>query len=58
MFCATILSGHVLPGVWFPEEAIDGGDDMAAMLDLASWGAHMVKVEGTLDLLTCEIWGK
>jgi hypothetical protein len=58
-FCSAVLSGAVKPGVWFPEEAIDGGNDAAAVLDLASVGAHTVLVEGSTMNLTCgEVWGR
>lgn len=59
-FCAAILSeGVVSPGVWFPEEAIDGGADAAAVLDLASVGAHTIQAESKeLDLACEEVWGK
>ena len=57
-FCAAILSGVVPPGVWFPEEAIAGGADAAAVLKLASVGAHTVQVESSyLDLSCEEVWG-
>jgi hypothetical protein len=57
-FCAAILSGVVPPGVWFPEEAIAGGADAAAVMKLASVGAHTVQVESSdLDLACEEVWG-
>ena len=57
-FCSAILSGVVQPGVWFPEEAIEGGVDAAAVLNLASVGAHTVQVEGSIDFTCEEVWGK
>lgn len=56
-FCTALLSGCVPPGVWFPEEAIKGGVDAAAVLDLAAAGAHTVEVGGTIDLSCEEVWG-
>jgi hypothetical protein len=46
----------VNPGVWFPEEAIDGGADAAAVLGLASVGAHTKVAEGILDMSSEEFW--
>lgn len=59
-FCAAALSESVVPpGVWFPEEAIAGGADSAAVLKLASVGAHTVQVESSdLDLACEEVWGR
>jgi hypothetical protein len=57
-FCSAVLSGSVPAGVWFPEEAIDSGADAAAVLDLASIGAHTVEVESTIDISCEQIWGK
>jgi hypothetical protein len=58
-FCAAVLSGRVKPGIWLPEEAIEGGADAAAVLNLASVGAHTVEVDGTLpDLSLEDVWGK
>lgn len=59
-FCAAVLSeGVVSPGVWFPEEAIAGGADASAVLELASVGAHTVQAESKEIDLTCEeIWGR
>jgi hypothetical protein len=57
--CAAVLSeGVVPPGVWFPEEAIAGGADAAAVLELASVGAHTVQLESSdLDLSCEQVWG-
>jgi len=55
-FCAAALSGRVKGGVWFPEEAINGGDDAAAVLKLAGIGAHTLGVSGE-GLLKEEVWG-
>jgi len=59
-FCAAVLSdGVVPPGVWFPEEAISGGADAAAVLELASVGAHTVQAESKEINLSCEeVWGR
>jgi hypothetical protein len=59
-FCAALLSKDVVPpGVWFPEEAISGGADAAAVLKLASVGAHTVQDESKeLDLACEEVWGR
>lgn len=57
-FCAAVLSGSVKPGVWFPEEAIDGEDNVAAVLNLASVGAHTATVESTIGVINKDIWGK
>jgi hypothetical protein len=59
-FCAAILSESVVPpGVWFPEEAIADGADAAAVLKLASVGAHTVQVESSdLDLACEEVWDR
>jgi len=58
-FCAAALTeGSVRPGVWFPEEAIDAGEDAAAVLRLASVGAHTVEVGGNLNLDSEEVWGR
>ena len=53
-----LLSGRVDPGVWFPEEAVDAGDDAAAVLNLASVGAHTVEVSGELGIAKYDVWGK
>lgn len=57
-FCAAVLSEAVPPGVWFPEEAISGGGDAAAVLKLASVGAHTVQVESDIELDCEEVWGR
>jgi hypothetical protein len=59
-FCAAVLSeGVVPPGIWFPEEAISGGADAAAVLELASVGAHTVQAESKEIELSCEeVWGR
>jgi hypothetical protein len=57
-FCAAVLSGSVKPGIWFPEEAIDSGADAAAVLDLASIGAHTVEVDSTIGVSVADVWGK
>ena len=56
-FCSAILSGSVPPGVWFPEEAIVSSADAAAVLSLASVGAHTVEVDSTINISRHEIWG-
>jgi hypothetical protein len=56
-FGAAVLSGAVKAGVWFPEQAIEAGPDAAAVLQLASVGAHTTVVEGTLSLTRDEVWG-
>jgi saccharopine dehydrogenase-like NADP-dependent oxidoreductase len=58
-FCCAVLSGKVVPGVWFPEEAIAGGADASAVLSLASVGAHTLDVvtSGNIDLKTSDLWG-
>jgi hypothetical protein len=58
-FCCAILTpGAVPPGVLFAEEAI-GGANVAAVLSLASVGAHTVQVKGNnkLELSRDEVWG-
>lgn len=55
-FCAAALSGRVHGGVWFPEEAIDGGVDASAVLKLAGVGAHTLEVSGG-GLAKQEVWG-
>lgn len=57
-FCAAVLSGSVAPGISFPEEAIASGADAAAVLNLASVGAHTIEVESTIGVKCDEIWGK
>lgn len=58
-FCSAILSGKVAPGVWFPEEAIAGGEDAVAVLSLASVGAHTKEVSGSkgMELTFGDVWG-
>jgi len=58
-FCAAVLTDDVVPpGIWFPEEAIAGGADAAAVLQLASAGAHTAQVESNEINLSCEeVWG-
>jgi hypothetical protein len=57
-FCSAVLSNNkVLPGVWFPEEAIAGGEDAVAVLSLASIGAHTTQVAGTVELTMDDVWG-
>lgn len=55
-FAAAVLSGQVRSGVWFPEEAIEYGDDIAAVLGLASVGAHTTLVETSFGFTTEEVW--
>lgn len=43
---AALTESAVPPGVWFTEEAIQAGEDCAAVLKLASVGAHTSTVEG------------
>jgi len=57
-FCSAVLSGRVVPGVWFPEEAVDAGEDAASVLNLASVCAHTVEVSGGLGLSKNDVWGK
>ncbi len=57
-FCCAVLAKKVVPGVWFPEEAISGGEDATAVLSLASVGAHTTEVDGSFDITIEEIWGK
>jgi hypothetical protein len=57
-FCAALLSGVVKPGLWFSEEAIDGGADVASVLNLASVCAHTIQVESTISVACEDIWGK
>lgn len=56
-FCCAVLSKHVQPGVWFPEEGVAGGMDAASVLRLASVGAHTKEVDSTVDLAVEEVWG-
>lgn len=57
-FCSAVLSGRVVPGVWFPEEAVNAGEDATAVLNLASVGAHTVDVSGGVDLVVKDVWGE
>lgn len=58
-FACAVLSGAVPPGIWFPEEAIAAGSDAAAVLSLASVGAHTTEVitGGQVELSKDEVWG-
>lgn len=56
-FCCAVLGGAVKPGVWFTEEAIKEGNDAAAVLSLASVGAHTVDAESTFGISQQEVWG-
>jgi len=57
-FCSAVLSGAVREGVWFPEEAIAGGEDAAAVLSAAAVGAHTAVVESAgVELSRNEVWG-
>ena len=56
-FATAALSGQVRSGVWFPEEAIEFGDDTAAVLGLASVGAHTTLVETSFGSTNAEVWG-
>lgn len=58
-FCAAVLTeGVVPPGILFPEEAIAGGADAAAVLGLASVGAHTVEVDSNgIEISYEEVWG-
>lgn len=57
-FGAAILAGEVPSGVSFPEEAINAGEIAAAVLKIASVGAHttMVSAQG-FDINEEEIFG-
>ena len=66
-FCCAILSGRVSAGIRFPEEAVSAGDDAAAVLKLASVGAHTTTAVQTRGgrLLTAatslsreQVWGE
>ena len=58
-FACAILSGAVRPGIWFPEQAIMGGEDAAAVLALASVGAHTTNVETKgFELSKENVWGR
>ena len=56
-FCCAILSGNGRPGVWFPEEAIKGGADAVAVLNLASVGAHTTTVDSSINVQIDDVWG-
>jgi hypothetical protein len=56
-FCAAVL-GNVRPGVWFAEEAFTSGEDAAAVLNLASAGAHTVEVDSNIGLTREQVWGE
>ena len=56
-FCAALLNGNVKPGIWFPEEAIDTKEDVAAVLALSSVGAHTLKAQSTCSLSQEDVWG-
>eukprot|EP00979_Chaetoceros_neogracilis_P012816 scaffold3492_cov192-Chaetoceros_neogracile.AAC.1 len=56
-FSAALLSGSVQPGIWFPEEAIVGKEDIAAVLGLAGVGAHTLEVESSDGLQYENVWG-
>lgn len=56
-FCSAALGGVVEDGVWFPEEAIAGGEDAAAVLGLAGVGAHTLEVESSSGLTKSDVWG-
>jgi hypothetical protein len=58
-FACAILAGAVRPGIWFPEQAIMGGEDAAAVLALASVGAHTKDVETKgFELSKENVWGR
>ncbi|MEM1009598.1 MAG: hypothetical protein AAGJ35_11400, partial [Myxococcota bacterium] len=54
-FASAVLSDAVENGVWFPEEAIEGGADAAQVLELAAVGAHTTETSG---IETSKVWGK
>ena len=56
-FCAAILANKVRPGIQFPEQAIDAGEDVAAVLNLASCGAHTRLIESNSGLDGISMWG-
>jgi hypothetical protein len=59
-FCSAILNGSVAPGVcavWFPNDAIVRSANAAAVLNLASVGAHIAEVDTTFNLSCDKIWG-
>jgi NAD(P)-dependent dehydrogenase (short-subunit alcohol dehydrogenase family) len=59
-FVCAVLSEMVPPGIWFPEEAIAAGEDIAAVLSRASVGAHTKDVitSGNINLTKEEMWGE
>jgi len=56
-FCAAVLGNCVDYGIYFPEEAIEGGEDLAQVLRLTSVGAHTLEVESNSGLTKKEMWG-
>jgi len=48
-FATAILEGKVAPGVWFPEDAIVGEENIAAVLAEAGKNAHTLSVEGNVQ---------
>lgn len=57
-FACAVLAGAVPKGLWFPEEAIQGGNDAATVLSLASVGAHTTYVEAIGLAMTPDmVWG-
>lgn len=57
-FCAALLGDVVAPGVWFPEEALDGESDIAAVLGLAGKNAHTLNVTSSSGLKMKTFWGQ
>ena len=59
-FACAVLSGAVPPGIWFPEQAVGAGQDAAAVLALASVGAHTTEVStsGRVQLSRDQVWGR
>eukprot|EP00551_Chaetoceros_affinis_P007151 CAMPEP_0203668508 /NCGR_PEP_ID=MMETSP0090-20130426/5123_1 /ASSEMBLY_ACC=CAM_ASM_001088 /TAXON_ID=426623 /ORGANISM="Chaetoceros affinis, Strain CCMP159" /LENGTH=431 /DNA_ID=CAMNT_0050532967 /DNA_START=248 /DNA_END=1540 /DNA_ORIENTATION=+ len=55
-FCAAVLGNCVDYGIYFPEEAIEGGEDLAQVLRLTSVGAHTLEVESNSGLTKKEMW--
>jgi saccharopine dehydrogenase-like NADP-dependent oxidoreductase len=56
-FCAAILGQRVQHGVYFPEEAIEAGDDVASVLRLAAVGAHTTEIQSNSGLTKETVWG-
>lgn len=54
-FSCALLSGNVKGGIWFPEEAIETKEDIAAVLGLAGIGAHTLEVGGGMK--KSDVWG-